>query len=186
MPTRAAHGEPGEPAEGKDLAPHEMQDVLPHFVDPPALPPALRHSVQKAEILMVPVHEQSCKRFLIEPVQPVLVLGAAVPQPAEVAGNDDIILAGHFFLLGKIFAAEPLEIAVGVACYIDHAAVLLTMARVSLYPAGAPNEVIQAHCTISPKGKQRFCGSDVLPGPGVRQGRVSGRLFQSVKSTESK
>lgn len=82
---RAAHGKPGEAAEVEDLSPHKVQDMIPRRMDPPAVPLLFRKSVQQAKILMVPVHEQGGKGLFLQPVQPVLVFLASVPQASEIA-----------------------------------------------------------------------------------------------------
>ena len=38
MGGRTAHCEPGEAAEVEDLSPHKVQDMLPHNMDPSAIP----------------------------------------------------------------------------------------------------------------------------------------------------
>ena len=38
MGGRTAHCEPGEAAEVEDLSPHKVQDMLPHHMDPSAIP----------------------------------------------------------------------------------------------------------------------------------------------------
>ena len=82
---RAAHSEPGQTAEGEDLFPHEMKDMLPHHMNTSAVPRPFRESIQEIEVLMVPVHKQGGKGLFLQPVQPVLVFGTSVPQPSKVS-----------------------------------------------------------------------------------------------------
>lgn len=82
---RAAHGKPGEAAEVEDLSPHKVQDMLPHHMDQSAIPFLFRQSVQQVKILMVPIHEQGGEGLFTQPVQPVLVFWASVPQSSKIA-----------------------------------------------------------------------------------------------------
>ena len=93
--------------------------MLPHLMDPPAVPLPLRESVQQIEVLMVSIYEQGGEGLFLQPVQPVLIFGASVPQPSEVSRDDHIVLTAHVLLLGDVFAPKPLESAVGVACNIN-------------------------------------------------------------------
>ena len=116
---RAAHGEPGEAAEGEDLSPHQVQDVFPHHMDPTAVPLSLRERVQQGKILVVSIYEQRGKGLFLQPVQPILVFMAPIPQPSKVACDDHIVLTAHVFLLGEVSASKPLEAAVGVTRDVD-------------------------------------------------------------------
>lgn len=68
---------------------------------------------------MVPVHEQGGKGLFLQPVQPILIFGASVPQAAEIACDDDAVLSAHLFLLGEVFTSEALEAAMSISCDVN-------------------------------------------------------------------
>ena len=73
---RPAHREPSEAAEGEYLPPHQMEDILPHLVYPASMPFFFRQGIQQIKVFMVSI--------LSQPVQPMLVFLAAVPQPSKI------------------------------------------------------------------------------------------------------
>lgn len=81
----SSHREPGKTTEGEDLAPHQVEDIFPHLMYSAAVPFFFRQGVQQVEVLMVSVHEQGGEGFLSQPVQPMLVFLAAVPQPSKIS-----------------------------------------------------------------------------------------------------
>ena len=108
---RPAHGEPGKAAEGEYLSPHQVEDVFPHLMHPASMPFFFRQGIQQGEVLMIPIHEQGGKGLLRQPVQPVLVFGAAVPQPPEIAVIPN---SGQWRLYRKKYYPEIFYIALKI------------------------------------------------------------------------
>ena len=84
------------------------RSLAPHLHGKPA---ALGFAVRTR----VSADEQGGKRLVLQPIQPILLFGAAVPYPAEVAADDDAVLFGQVRLLVENVLFKPGKIAVGVA-----------------------------------------------------------------------
>ena len=79
----SSHREPCETAEGEYLASHQVEDIFPHLMYSAAVPFFFRQGIQQIKVFMVSIHKQGGEGFLSQPVQPMLVFLAAVPQPPK-------------------------------------------------------------------------------------------------------
>ena len=104
----------------KDLPSHQMDHMRPDSLDRSAVPFLCRVFAQQVEVFMVAADEQGGKRQLLQPIQIALVLFTPVPYAAEISADEHIVFLGHSGLLGEVFGCKPLEVAVGIACGIDH------------------------------------------------------------------
>ena len=115
MTAGAAHGKDPFPTNLVDLAPRQMQDAGADHLNPSAMPLLNGASMKQIEVLMVPIHEQSRKRPVLQPVKHLLLRLAAVPDPTEVAADDHIIILAQVFLLREGSGGKPAEVSVGVS-----------------------------------------------------------------------
>lgn len=110
--TGAAHREEGLALDIVDLT---LQQVNHRGSDPlycAAVPLLCREFSQHIEVLMVARYEQSGEGLRF---QPVPLLSVAVPDAAEVSGNDHAVVFGQFRLFVEDVFLEPGEISAGVA-----------------------------------------------------------------------
>ena len=114
-----AHGEPGESADLEYLAPHQVEDMGTHHMDPAAVPLPLRAGAEQGEILVVSADKQGGKGLVLQPVQLVSVNLFPGPYTPKIASDDHEVVPIHPLQLGKIPCGEPLKITVGVACDPD-------------------------------------------------------------------
>ena len=77
------------------------------------------NSWEQIEIFMIPTYEQCGKGPGCQPIQPLLLRIAAIPDAAEVPADDDVILLGQVTLFGEGRRMEPTEIAVRITSYKD-------------------------------------------------------------------
>ena len=113
------HGEPGEPADVEYLAPHQVEDMGPHHMDPAAVPLPLRVGAEQAEVLVVSADKQGGKGLVLQPVQLASVRLLPGPYTPKIASDDHTVVPIHPRQLGIIPCCEPLKIAVGIACDPD-------------------------------------------------------------------
>ena len=81
----SSHREPCETAEGEYLASHQVEDIFPHLMYSAAVPFFFRQGIQQIKVFMVSIHKQGGEGFLSQPVQPMPVFLAAVPQPSKIS-----------------------------------------------------------------------------------------------------
>ena len=89
-------------------------------VDLSAVPLLDRIAVQKIKILMISIDEQGGIRLLDIIIQNILIMHSAVPDPAEIPGDQQIII---FCQRSKRFVQDKLVYivkSVGVPCNADH------------------------------------------------------------------
>ena len=68
---------------------------------------------------MVPIHEQGGEGLLVQPVQPILIFLASIPQSSKITRYDYIVLSDHLLLLWEVFAPKALEVAVSITRNIN-------------------------------------------------------------------
>lgn len=116
----AAHGEEGISLQVKDLPAHQMDHMGPNALDFPAVPFLYGVFPQQVEVFVVAADKQRGERQVFQPVQAAGILFAAFPYTTEVAADDHKIIPGHLSLLWEVFWSKSLEVAMGIACGIDH------------------------------------------------------------------
>lgn len=112
--TGAAHGEEGVSLQVKDLSAHQVDHMRPDELYLPAAPFLHRVFCQPVKVLMIPADEQGGKRQRFQPVQAALVFLSTIPDAAEVAADDHVVLYGHAGLLREVFRLKALKITVGI------------------------------------------------------------------------
>ena len=110
-----AHREEGPALDIVNLPPQQVNHRGANTLYCAAVPLLRREFSQHIEILMVAGYEQSGEGLRFQPVQPVPLLSAAVPNAAEVSSNDHTIFFGQLCLFVEDVFLEPGEISVGVA-----------------------------------------------------------------------
>jgi len=117
---RAAHGKKRFAADIVYLSAHQMKHVGPDDLHPAAVPLCCRIGGQQVEVFVIAIQKQRRKRQVIQSVQPRLLLGAIVPDAAEIAADDDAISPGHTLLRGESPFGKAGEVPVCVAGNVDH------------------------------------------------------------------
>lgn len=116
----AAHGEEGISLQVEDLTTHQMDHMGPNALDFSTVPFFYGVFPQQVEVFVVAADKQRGERQVFQPVQAAGILFAAFPYAAEVAADDHKVIPGHLGLLWEMLGIKPLEVAVGIACGIDH------------------------------------------------------------------
>lgn len=105
MPSRISwllappHGKYPLSADVIKLAPHQMQDAGAYGLYQAAVPLADWIVAEQIIVFMVSADEQRGKGPGLQPVQPLLLRIAAIPDTAEVSTDDEVILFGQVTLL---------------------------------------------------------------------------------------
>ena len=89
-------------------------------LDLSAVPFLYRVFCQKVKILVVSTDKQGGEGQAFQPVQFVRFLFASVPYTTKVSTDDHVIFSGHGNLFREVLSLKPLEIAMGIACGVDH------------------------------------------------------------------
>ena len=89
---------------------NQMNDVLPDNVDLTAVPFGHGISVQHIEIFVISVNEQERKLLAFQPIEPVLLGVAVVPDAAEIAADYNVTL-----FVNEKMRPKALEIGMSVA-----------------------------------------------------------------------
>jgi hypothetical protein len=113
----AAHGKYPLSADVIKLAPHQMQDAGAYGLYQAAVPLADWIVAEQIIVFMVSADEQRGKGPGLQPVQPLLLRIAAIPDTAEVSTKDEVILFGQVTLLMECCRQEPAEITVRITGY---------------------------------------------------------------------
>ena len=98
MALRTAHREESAALKLKHLPAHQVDDVRADFMHHSAVPLFQRMFVQRIEVFMIAVHEQNRKRQGFQPVELWIVTLVTVPDTAEIAADDHVIVLCHFRL----------------------------------------------------------------------------------------
>ena len=98
MALRTAHREESAALKLKHLPAHQVDDVRADFMHHSAVPLFQRMFVQRIEVFMIAVHEQNRKRQGIQPAELWIVTLVTVPDTAEIAADDHVIVLCHFRL----------------------------------------------------------------------------------------
>ena len=114
MATGPAHGKDPFSADVIKLAPHQVQDTGANGLYQATVPLTDWVAAEQIEIFMIPTYEQCGKGPGCQPIQPLLLRIAAIPDAAEVPADDDVILLGQVTLFGEGRRMEPTEIAVRI------------------------------------------------------------------------
>ena len=114
-----AHGEECFSLDAVNLPPHQVDHRGADLLYLTAAPFLYRVLCQQIIVFMVAGDEQGGERLLLQPIQPVPLIGAAVPDASEVSGDDNTVLFGQLGLLVEDVFFETGEIAVCIACYED-------------------------------------------------------------------
>ena len=114
MATGPAHGKDPFSADVIKLAPHQVQDTGANGLYQATVPLTDWVAAEQIEIFMIPAYEQCGKGPGCQPIQPLLLRIAAIPDAAEVPTDDDVILLGQVTLFGEGRRMEPTEIAVRI------------------------------------------------------------------------
>ena len=114
MATGPTYGENPLSADVIKLAPHQVQNTGADGLYQAAVPLADWVAAEQIEIFMIPAYEQCGKGPGCQPIQPLLLRIAAIPDTAEVSTDDEVILFGQVTLLMECCRQEPAEIAVRI------------------------------------------------------------------------
>ena len=102
------------------LPTEEMDHVRTDTLDLSAVPLFHRIFCQPVKILMVAGNKQEGEGQLLQPVQLAAFPFAAVPDPAEIAADDDKIILGHILLFREVFLLKSFKIPMGISGDVDH------------------------------------------------------------------
>ena len=121
-----------------------MEDRRTDPLNQPPVPAFCRQRVKEIVVFVIAGDKKRGEGLGVQPVQPVLFFLRAVPEPSEIAADDDVILFPHFLLFRKIGAGKATEIAVCVAGQINHIGFSLPVipflcAVSSIIPDGSPS-----------------------------------------------
>ena len=79
-----------------------------------AVPVLYRIFCQKVKVFMLAGNEQDRKGKLFQPIQPLVLLFASIPNPAKISTYDYIIILCHGCLLGEIFFPKAFKCAMSI------------------------------------------------------------------------
>ena len=83
-----------------------MNDRRTYKLHLSAVPAAFLILGESGEILVIAVDKKSGKVLFLQPVEPVVVLFVSVPDAAEVAADDYVIVLGKFLLLRELIGVQ--------------------------------------------------------------------------------
>ena len=116
----AAHCEERAALQLERLAAHQVNDVRANSMHLSSVPFHHGIFVQRIEVFMIAVHEQNRKRQGFQPVELWIVTLVTVPDTAEIAADDHVIVLCHFRLLWKVLRLKPKAVSMKIAGCVNH------------------------------------------------------------------